>query len=490
MQALRFSTAAVSLVLLAVAGCGGGSAGGSGGGGGGSGVGGFTSAATLSSPGTAADSRFGSSVALCDWDDDGLTDMFVGMPGAANGALTDAGKVLLFLQQANGTFNSVPTRTILPTNWGGGVAEQGAEFGEVIDCGDFNGDGLPDLVIGAPGDSVGLASGAGQVYVLVNNSPSHAGVAFGPYADPSGTSTSGGFGSALAVGRVDAGTFDDLAVGAPGTTVAAHDGAGRVAVLTGSATMATFGSLVATTLVHSVPSDDANFGAALAIGDFNGDGLGDVAVGIPGQATGSGGEVRIYGNFPTLNLLTSLSTSTPGVSIEFGSSLAAADLDGDTDIDLLVGAPYGDVNTTIEAGYVVPFLNTNPATTALTAGSVIIDRTQEGGAQFGSVILVPGDISGDGQNDVVIAAPTATFGATAGAGTLTFFRNAGSGTFATPAATDVYGPSSPTTDGASGASLAAADLDNDTIADLVVGAPGPLDSLTPLPGQVEILHAQ
>lgn len=490
MQALRRSTAALSLFLLAVAGCGGGgSVGGSGGGGGGGGSAGFTSLTTLTSPGTPADSRFGSSIALCDWDGDGRKDMFVGMPGAANGALANAGKVLLFLQAPNGTFPTVPTRTILPTNWGGGVAADGASFGETIECGDFNGDGRSDLVIGAPGDPVSLTPGAGRIYLLANN-VSHTGVGFGPYADPNGAAANGGFGSALAVGRVNVDAFDDLAVGAPGTTIAAHPGAGRVACLTGSATLASFGALVGTTLVHTAPSDDANFGAALVIADFDGGGLGDIAVGIPGQLLNAGGEVRIYNASPNFTLLRSLSTTQPGVAVEFGSALAAADLDHDGDIDLLVGAPYGDVGVTLEAGYVVPFLNTNPATGTFATGTAVTARTLEGGSQFGAVILVPGDLTGDLRPECVIAAPAAAFGVTAGAGALTLFRSAGNGTFVTPAAADVYGAGSPTTDGAAGASLAAADLDNDSIPDLVVGAPGPLDALSLLPGQVEILHAQ
>jgi len=487
MQARRAAVSAVCLGLLQLAGCGGGGVSDAPSDGGPTG---FTAALTLTNPGTAADHRFGSSIALCDWDGDGRKDLVVGVPGASNGNLSDAGKVLLFVQRPDGTYAATPTRTILPTNWVGGTAGQAAEFGATVECGDFNGDGLADLVIGAPGDAVGAAAGAGRVYLLANNAPTHAGVTFGPYADPNGAVAGGGFGGALAVGRVDADAYADLAVGAPFTTVAAHPGAGRVSVMTGSATLATFGAAVGIALSHATPSDDANFGAAVEIGDIDGDGAGDVIVGVPGQVAGSGGEVRIYGHFPTLSLARSLTVATPGVSIEFGSSLAAADLDGDGDVDLLVGAPFGDVGTTLEAGYVVPFRNTSPASATLVAGAVIVDRTPQGGAQFGDVVLVTGDVSGDGRPDCVVAAPAATYASTAGAGTLTLFRNAGAGAFLAPGAADVYAAATPTTDGAHGAALAASDLDNDSIPDLVVGAPGPLDAISPQPGQVEVLHTR
>ena len=211
-------------------------------------------------------------------------------------------------------------------------------------------------MIGAPGEPVGADGGAGQVYLLVND-VSHTGVAFGPYADPSGASTGGAFGSALAVGRVNADGFDDLAVGAPGTTVSAHAGRGPRRLPHGFDDARD---------LRRARRDDARpcgrrpttrtSARRSPIADFDGDGLGDVVVGVPGQIVDAGGEVRIYRGFPTWTLLRSLTTSTPGVQVEFGSSVAAPTSTTTATSTCSSARRTATSNTTIEAGYVVPFL--------------------------------------------------------------------------------------------------------------------------------------
>jgi hypothetical protein len=90
---------------------------------------------------------------------------------------------------------------------------------------------------------------------------------------------SASFGSALAaVGDVDGDGVPDLAVGAPGQEVAGRNSQGQVSVLSGAT-----GSLLHT-LDDPTPRAGASFGSALAaVGDVDGDGVPDLAVGAPGQ---------------------------------------------------------------------------------------------------------------------------------------------------------------------------------------------------------------
>lgn len=86
------------------------------------------------------------------------------------------------------------------------------------------------------------------------------------------------------------------------------------------------------------PFWDATFGSRLASGDFNGDGLADVAV------TGVDGRAHVFLVTPqgAFELTKSLSNSDFGESateLSFGAGLTAGDLNGDGLAELIVGAP-------------------------------------------------------------------------------------------------------------------------------------------------------
>src|SRR4051812_44605476 len=87
--------------------------------------------------------------------------------------------------------------------------------------------------------------------------------------------------------------FSDLAIGIPDATVAGSSGAGAVEVLYGTSNgLRAAGSQrwsLATANVPGTPHRNDHFGAALASGDFNRDGYGDLAVGIPNYDYVSGG---------------------------------------------------------------------------------------------------------------------------------------------------------------------------------------------------------
>jgi hypothetical protein len=110
------------------------------------------------------------------------------------------------------------------TSLGQGTSEVGDRFGAALGIGDFNGDGVDDLAIGAPleSDSVLFTLDSGAVTVvdgrLAQGLPGAA-LWLRPGDYPAGMIpdglTSSLYGSALAAGDFDANGYDDLAIGGP-----------------------------------------------------------------------------------------------------------------------------------------------------------------------------------------------------------------------------------------------------------------------------------
>lgn len=168
------------------------------------------------------------------------------------------------------------------------------------------------------------------------------------------------FGSAMASGDFDDDGFADLAVGVPGEKVGTHPGAGSVHVFYGSRgglRMADASDQIfdqSTSGVLGGPEDDDHFGAALAVGDFDGDGIDDLAIGVPDEDLGTlanAGTVTIlFGSAGGLTASGSLSISqdtfTSSESAEagdrFGASLAAGPQGFGFDV-LAVGVPGEDL---------------------------------------------------------------------------------------------------------------------------------------------------
>jgi hypothetical protein len=167
-----------------------------------------------------------------------------------------------------------------------------------------------------------------------------------------GTTAEEQFGYSLATGDLDGDGADELIVGAPGLAGAsgsAHTGgvyifrADDVGALTGGVAAPQF---AARTLAGTAGL--GRFGTAIAAGDFDGDGIDDLAVGAPGTGDGhelSSGEVLVYfggarlpgggGTEPDVVI----TGERPGARL--GTFLLAADLNADGAAELLVSAPGG-----------------------------------------------------------------------------------------------------------------------------------------------------
>jgi hypothetical protein len=242
---------------------------------------------------------------------------------------------------------------------------------------DFNGDGRSDLAVGVPREDLGNGASripdAGAVNVIYG-SGSGLGAPKNQVWHQNASGIQGAaepddlFGFGLAAGDFDGDGYSDLAVGAVGEDLS-QPTAGAIHVIYGSASGLQSGG---NQLIHqdTVSIKDAvetgdRFGGTLAVGDFDGDQVSDLAVGVPGESAGpfdsgaqfAGAVSVLYGAKPG-GLGTNqddqfFNQDTPGIAggaeegDEFGSALAAgfSDFNEDSRADLAVGVPTEDIGS-------------------------------------------------------------------------------------------------------------------------------------------------
>jgi hypothetical protein len=474
-----------------------------------------------------ADARFGAALAPAgDFNGDGLEDLVVGAPGYS-GALPGQGAVYLVLGRDDGGFGE-------PKLLGEGQRPDGGLGWSVTGRCDFNGDGYPDVAAGAPaGASASENMTSPRVYVYFGGNDGGAqpviisqdpGSAFGASLACL-HNLSGDGGAWLLVGaprypgkedmpkvgavflytfKSDGGTENHLVLqgqqdgegcGA-GVTALPPDsnGVARVVVgcpryaggtaVTGRLRSLGFRDGAFSPQIFSLPGPsgaDSDFGSHVdAIGDFDGDGLPDIAVAAP-RARDGGGEVRIVTVVDMDSTSAGLRLKDGGIfvngAVGLGRSLArAGDVNGDGFADLVVGVQFvaaGD-GSRVEAAIVLHGGGSYRPPPELLRGSMSGLASFE---DFGAAVAGIGDVDGDGFADLAVGAPqrsaktTPTGPEIPGAGGVSFFSGRARGPSRSAGTIILHQTSSMLP----GAIAGAGDVNGDGFDDLLLGRPGASD---------------
>lgn len=304
---------------------------------------------------------FGAALAAGDFDDDGVFDLAIGAPGEDIGATGDAGAVTVLFGSPGG-LTTAGSQTLFQGGGAGGTAEADDAFGEALASGILGGDGIADLVVGAPGEDVGATRDAGAVNLLAG---SPGGLVAGAVATQGNPELLDLFGAAVATGDFDNTAGDDVAAGAPGETVGGRAFAGAVSVLNGPPSGLANERLLfqGTAGIPGSPESFDQFGGAVAPTDSNGIGQWDLAVGVPGEDLGpdeNAGAVNLLaGSAGGPGGGTLVTQANPEDFDNFGSAIAGGfflhDFDLNGFFDLAVGAPGETVGAAAAAGAVSVF---------------------------------------------------------------------------------------------------------------------------------------
>jgi hypothetical protein len=387
--------------------------------------------------------RFGYAISSADLDGDGRSEIFVGAQHDDDGGQSTGAVWILYL---NGDGTVASHQKISATS--GNLSGYGAldRFGIGVSAiGDLDGDGVPDLAVGAPGDGNGSvailflnADGTIKSQQKISRNQGGFPLDFGAYLEGGFLGNQFGY-SVAAIGDVNGDGVVDLVVGMPSIVVQSfaqhpqdYSGAAWIVMLNRDGTV-----LDAVLLMNGrngIPVDEIEdhirWGNTVsAIGDVDGDGIPDAAIstelvddGATGDCTindinicNTGGIWILFLNKDgTVRDLQKISATFGGFPfpLEDGDTLGSAltgpgDLDADGIPDLVAGAPGDDDGCNLCGAVYVLYLNRDGTVKDGRKISMLSGGLQgplETGGIFGTGVGSLEDLQGDGVRELIVGA--------------------------------------------------------------------------------------
>lgn len=349
--------------------------------------------------GESSGDQYGRAFCNLDFNDDGYQDLVASAP-AADYAGTSSGRIYIY--------------------YGGPGADMVADliidgsassfFGKALaSAGDFNGDGVEDLLVGAPFYDV-PATSAGAAYLYYGGQSPDVGVdvvfAGEVASDYFGIAVAGG-------GDFNNDGWGDIAVGAYKADWDSFSDAGKLYVYYGGPG----GDTTADQLLAG-EADGERFGYAVTMGDFTGDGVDDIAVGaysFDGTEVNQG-RIYVFNGNATPDAVPDHTITGVYGGDKFGWSLAGGLINNDAYTDIVMGTD-GYVISNFSAGRVYVF---DGGPTLDDVPSYTYDLGNAANDYLGSSVTAGVDINSDGSHDFMAGMPGNGSGGVSAGGAILF----------------------------------------------------------------------